>query len=73
MSYNGAFTHSHPLPLPVSNPTLPLLPFHWQVLEWVMSYDGVNSPEPLAITAAGAALLVSGRSWGPCMLELCVL
>ena len=25
-----------------------------------MSFDGVNSPEPLAITAAGAALLISG-------------
>jgi hypothetical protein len=25
-----------------------------------MSYDGVNQPEPLAITAAGAALLISG-------------
>ena len=32
-----------------------------QVLEWVMSYDGVNSPEPLAITAAAAALLISGE------------
>jgi hypothetical protein len=31
-----------------------------QVLEWVLSYDGVNQPEPLAITAAGAALLISG-------------
>mgnify|MGYP001810502477 CR=1 FL=1 len=31
-----------------------------QILEWVMSYDGVNQPEPLAITAAGAALLISG-------------
>lgn len=33
-----------------------------QVLEWVLSYDGVNQPEPLAITAAAAALLISGRS-----------
>lgn len=30
-----------------------------QVLSWVLSYDGLNAPEPLAITAAGAALLVS--------------
>lgn len=30
-----------------------------QVLEWVMSYDGVHAPEPLAITAAAAALLIS--------------
>ena len=30
-----------------------------QVLLWVVSYDGVHSPEPLAITAAGAALAVS--------------
>jgi hypothetical protein len=35
-----------------------------QVLEWVLSYDGVNQPEPLAITAAAAALLVSGGA--PC-------
>ncbi len=31
-----------------------------QVLTWVLSYDGEQSPEPLAITAAGAALAVSG-------------
>ena len=31
-----------------------------QVLIWVLSYDGVNSPEPLAITAAAAALSISG-------------
>ena len=30
-----------------------------QVLIWVVSYDGEHSPEPLAITAAGAALAVS--------------
>jgi polyribonucleotide nucleotidyltransferase len=30
-----------------------------QVLVWVVSYDGAHSPEPLAITAAGAALAVS--------------
>jgi polyribonucleotide nucleotidyltransferase len=34
-----------------------------QVLEWVLSYDGVNQPEPLAITAAAAALLISGKWW----------
>ncbi len=33
-----------------------------QVLVWVLSYDGVNSPEPLAITAAAAALSISGKS-----------
>ena len=32
-----------------------------QVLTWVLSYDGEQSPEPLAITAAGAALAVSGN------------
>jgi hypothetical protein len=31
-----------------------------QVLQWVLSYDGQNPPDPLAITAASAALLVSG-------------
>ena len=31
-----------------------------QVLIWVLSYDGVNSAEPLAITAAAAALALSG-------------
>ena len=30
-----------------------------QVLQWVLSYDFVHSPEPLAITAAGAALALS--------------
>eukprot|EP00249_Psilotum_nudum_P024124 c29100_g1_i1 orf=631-3255(+) len=30
-----------------------------QILSWVFSYDGVHSPEPLAITAAGAALALS--------------
>jgi hypothetical protein len=32
-----------------------------------MSYDGVNQPEPLAITAAAAALMVSGEEIG-CLL-----
>ena len=33
-----------------------------QVLAWVYSYDGVHSPEPLAITAASAALAISGEN-----------
>lgn len=33
-----------------------------QVLQWVMSYDGTHTPEALAITAASAALLVSGAA-----------
>jgi hypothetical protein len=36
-----------------------------QVLQWVMSYDGVHDPLPLAITAASAALLVSGWYLAP--------
>ena len=35
---------------------MPLL----QVLTWVLSYDGEQAPEPLAITAASAALCISG-------------
>lgn len=34
--------------------------FLHQVLIWVLSYDGERAPEPLAITAAGAALALSG-------------
>ncbi|KAG0595170.1 hypothetical protein M758_UG145500 [Ceratodon purpureus] len=30
-----------------------------QILVWVLSYDGFHSPDPLAITSAGAALAVS--------------
>ncbi len=30
-----------------------------QVVQQVFSYDGVNQPEPLAITASAAALLIS--------------
>jgi polyribonucleotide nucleotidyltransferase len=41
-----------------------LFPHHIQVLQWVLSYDGVHQPEPLAITAAAAALLVSGARRG---------
>lgn len=29
------------------------------MLQWVLSYDFEHSPEPLAITAAGAAMAVS--------------
>jgi hypothetical protein len=32
------------------------------VVQTVYSYDGVHEPEPLAITAAAAALLVSGEA-----------
>jgi polyribonucleotide nucleotidyltransferase len=32
-----------------------------QLLTWVLSYDGQNLPEPHAITAASAALAVSGQ------------
>lgn len=32
-----------------------------QVLQWVMSYDNENATEALAITAASAALAVSGQ------------
>lgn len=57
------------LRLLISPPALhaPRIPLP-QVLTWVMSYDGEHSPEPLAITAAGAALAISGAScylmWG---------
>ena len=48
----------------VDRPLRPMFPQGWandtQVLTWVMSYDGVHSPEPLAITAASAALVISG-------------
>lgn len=47
----------------VDRPLRPALAKGWahstQVLSWVLSYDGEHSPEPLAITAAGAALAVS--------------
>ncbi len=36
-----------------------------QVLTWVVSYDGEQPPEPLAITAAGAARAVSGITHPP--------
>ncbi|KAL0019747.1 hypothetical protein WJX77_011122 [Trebouxia sp. C0004] len=44
-------------------PIRPMFETGWnretQLLTWVLSYDGEQSPEPLAITAAGAALAVS--------------
>lgn len=45
-------------------PLRPMLPKEWavdtQVLSWLMSYDGQHQPEPLAITAAGTAMAISG-------------
>ncbi len=50
----------------VDRPIRPMMPGGWrnstQLLSWVLSYDGEHSPDPLAITAAGAALAVSGTS-----------
>lgn len=47
----------------VDRPLRPMFAKGWsnetQVLQWVLSYDGSSQPEPLAITAAAAALLVS--------------
>ncbi|KAK9901313.1 hypothetical protein WJX75_005944 [Coccomyxa subellipsoidea] len=47
----------------VDRPLRPMFAPGWandtQVLIWVLSYDGVNTPEPLAITAAAAALAIS--------------
>lgn len=47
----------------VDRPLRPMFEKGWstetQVLQWVISFDGKNSPEPLAITAAGAALAIS--------------
>ncbi|GAX83401.1 hypothetical protein CEUSTIGMA_g10826.t1 [Chlamydomonas eustigma] len=47
----------------VDRPLRPMFTKGWtfetQVLETVLSYDGLNDPEPLAITAAAAALLIS--------------
>jgi polyribonucleotide nucleotidyltransferase len=48
----------------VDRPLRPMFAPGWaydtQVLVWVLSYDGVHSAEPLAITAAAAALALSG-------------
>lgn len=50
----------------VDRPLRPMLAPGWandtQVLIWVLSYDGVHTPEPLAITAAAAALAISGQA-----------
>lgn len=47
----------------VDRPIRPLFPSGWnydtQVLQWVMSYDPDNSPQPHAVTAAAAVLLIS--------------
>ncbi len=51
----------------VDRPLRPMFPQGWandtQVLTWVMSYDGVCGTEPLAITAASAALVISGEKF----------
>ena len=56
----------------VDRPLRPMFAPAWahdtQVLIWVLSYDGVHSPEPLAITAAAAALCISGARSGGCIL-----
>lgn len=47
----------------VDRPIRPMFPKGWshetQLLQWVLSYDDGHEPEPLAITAASLALLVS--------------
>ncbi|KAG0575011.1 hypothetical protein KC19_VG310800 [Ceratodon purpureus] len=47
----------------IDRPMRPMIArgFHYetQILVWVLSYDGLHSPDPLAITSAGAALAVS--------------
>lgn len=47
----------------VDRPLRPMFAKGWanetQVLTWVLSYDGLHCTEPLAITAAGAALVIS--------------
>lgn len=49
----------------VDRPLRPMVQSGWphstQVLQWVLSYDFVHAPEPLAITAAGAAMYLSGE------------
>ena len=44
----------------IDRPLRPTIPKGWrretQVLVWVLSYDGENAPDALAVTAAGAAL-----------------
>ena len=47
----------------VDRPLRPMIPKGWaydtQILEWVLSYDGVRSTDALAITAASAAAAIS--------------
>lgn len=47
----------------VDRPLRPVVADGWphstQVLQWVVSYDSIHAPEPLAITAAGAAMYIS--------------
>ena len=48
----------------IDRPLRPMLPkgfsHETQVLAFTLSYDGVHTPEPHAITAASAAMLLSG-------------
>jgi polyribonucleotide nucleotidyltransferase len=48
----------------IDRPLRPLFRRGWardtQLLSWVLSFDGEHATEPLAITAAGAALALSG-------------
>lgn len=47
----------------IDRPLRPVVADGWrhetQLLSWVLSYDGVRSPDPLAVTAAAAALWLS--------------
>lgn len=47
----------------IDRPLRPMIPkgfnYETQILSWVLSYDGIHSPEPLAIIAASAALALS--------------
>ena len=51
------------LPYLWDRPLRPMIPKGWaydtQILQWVMSYDGVRSTDALAITAASAATAIS--------------
>lgn len=47
----------------IDRPLRPLMPDGWrhetQLIDWVLSYDGLRSCDPLAITASAAALWIS--------------
>lgn len=47
----------------IDRPLRPMLPSGWthntQLLVWVLSYDGINNPDVLAVNAASAALCIS--------------